>query len=544
METLLYSLLQSSTETEVLEFKIAKTQYDKDKLGKYFSALSNEANMKGKASAWILLGVNNQKQIVGTNISDAQLNEYKSEISNHTSPKLSFIDIHRLSVEGKTVLMLQIPPAPQGMPVAWKGFYYGRDGESLGGLNINELERIRSQSKTIDWSAQIIEKASIHDLSSEAILMAREQYKEKNPKLKDDIDQWDDSTFLNKAKITIDGKITNTAIVLLGKPESEHLLSPALARITWVLKDRDGFEKDYEHFSCPLLMQVQNVYAKIRNIKYRYMQEGTLFPDEVNQFDPYTIREALNNCIAHQDYTMGGKINLVEREDGVLIFSNSGDFIPKSVEMVIEADAPETRYRNPFLANAMVHLNMIDTIGSGIKRLFVIQKEKFFPLPDYNLNNRKVTVTIIGKVIDINYARKLAQMKELSLAEIMLLDKVQKDKKLTNQEIQILRSKKLIEGRKPNIHISSMVASETGQRAEYIKQRGIEDDYCKKIILDYLIQFKEGRSRDFEKILLSKLSDGLSFQQKKNKIKNILQSLKNEGKVEVHGKVWQISENV
>lgn len=541
METLLHSLLQSTTETEVLEFKEAKSQYDKDKLGKYFSALSNEANLRGKASAWLLFGVNNQKQVVGTTISDAQLNDYKAEMANHTSPTLSFTEIHRLIVDGKTVLMLQIPPAPQGMPVAWKGLYYGRDGESLGGLNISELERIRNQSKSVDWSAQIIEKASVNDLSEEAILLARKQFAEKNPQLKDEIPHWDNTTFLNKAKILINSKITNTAIVLLGKPESEHYISPASAKITWVLKDRDGIEKDYEHFSCPLFMQVQNVYAKIRNIKYRYMQEGTLFPDEVNQFEPYTVREALNNCIAHQDYTMGGKINLVEREDGILVFSNSGDFIPKSIEKVIEADAPETQYRNPFLANAMVNLNMIDTIGSGIKRLFVIQKNKFFPLPEYNLADRKVTVSIIGKVIDLNYARKLAQMKELSLPEIMLLDKVQKNKELTDDEIRILRNKALIEGRKPNIHISSIVASETGQKAEYIKQRGIDDDYCKKIILDYLKKFKQGKREDFEKILLDKLPDVLDIQQKRNKIKNNLQSLKNEGKIEIHGKLWKMS---
>jgi ATP-dependent DNA helicase RecG len=187
---------------------------------------------------------------------------------------------------------------------------------------------------------------------------------------------------------------------------------------------------------------------------------------------------------------------------------------------------------------------MIDTIGSCIKRLFLIQKEKFFPLPDYNLSDRKVTVSIIGKVIDVNYARKLAQMKGLSLAEIMLLDKVQKKKKLTNHEIQILRNKELIEGRQPNIHISSKVASETELRAEYIMQRGIEDDYSKKIILEYLGKFKQGKSRDFEKVLLSKLSDNINLQQKRNKIKNLLQSLKNEGKIVPYGKVWKLSENV
>ncbi|MDT8410825.1 MAG: ATP-binding protein [Vicingaceae bacterium] len=224
--------------------------------------------------------------------------------------------------------------------------------------------------------------------------MARKQYAEKNAKLREEIQKGDDATFLNKAKVCINGKITNTAILLLGKPESEHFISPATAKISWILKDRDNIEKDYEHFSCPLLLEVENVKSKIRNLKYRYIKDGTLFPDEVDQYDPYILREALNNCIAHQDYTMGGKINVVEHEDGRLTFANSGAFIPESIEKIIEADAPETNYRNPFLANAMVNLNMIDTIGSGIKKMFVIQKNKYFPLPDYDFSNEKITVQI------------------------------------------------------------------------------------------------------------------------------------------------------
>ena len=37
-------LLDLTIETEIVEFKEAKTTYDLRKLGKYFSALSNEAN--------------------------------------------------------------------------------------------------------------------------------------------------------------------------------------------------------------------------------------------------------------------------------------------------------------------------------------------------------------------------------------------------------------------------------------------------------------------------------------------------------------------
>lgn len=477
MEEILQQLLNSDTETEVLEFKEAKTQYDKNKLGKYFSALSNEANLNGKECSWILLGIKNDKTIVGTNISDKQLNEYKSEMANHTSPTMSFTNTYRIATKNGNVLMLKIPAAPKEMPVSWKNMFYARDGESLTGLNIDKIERIRKQNTQEDWSAQIVKEAGINDLSVDAILKAREQYSEKNPKQKETIANWDDTTFLNKAKVCINGQITRTAILLLGKPESDHFINPSSSKITWILKDRDNIEKDYAHFTCPLLLEVENVYAKIRNLKYRYLQSGTLFPDEVDQFDPYIIREAIHNCIAHQDYLLGGKINVVEREDGILTFINSGGFIPGSIEKVIEADAPETEYRNPFLANAMVNLNMIDTIGSGIKKMFLLQKNKFFPLPDYDFSDRKVKVQIIGKVVDVNYARKLAELKNLSLQEIILLDKVAKHKELQVFEIKELKQNKLIEGRKPNFYISSEVANVAGRKASYIKQRGFKDEH-------------------------------------------------------------------
>ncbi|AYD46383.1 hypothetical protein D6B99_01370 [Arachidicoccus soli] len=103
------------------------------------------------------------------------------------------------------------------MPVSWKGHRYGRDGESLGALSDLEYDVIKAQGQHKDWSAQIVKEATINDLSKEAIDFARIQYKEKNPQLREEIDSWSDTLFLNKAKITIKGKITNSAILLLGK---------------------------------------------------------------------------------------------------------------------------------------------------------------------------------------------------------------------------------------------------------------------------------------------------------------------------------------
>jgi len=544
----LEELIAKGYENEVIEFKEAKNGYDFNKIGKYFSALSNEANLNSKAVAWLVFGVkDSDKSFVNTRFrtNPADLHSLKAEIANQTTNRITFREIHEVNTPNGRVLLFEIPAAPQGIPIAFKGHFYGRDGEELQPLNIEELERIRSQATLVDWSIETLENATMSDLSKEAIEKARQSFKTKNPKLIEDIDNWDDKTFLNKAKVTIKGKITRTAILLLGKPESDHFLNPATSRITWILKDRDNIEKDYEHFECPLILSTEKVYAKIRNLKYRYIPDGTLFPEEVDQYDPYIIREALNNCIAHQDYTLCGRVTVVENEEGVLIFSNVGKFIPNTVEEVVISDAPEPKYRNRFLADAMVNLNMIDTIGSGIKKMFFIQKRKYFPLPDYDTTNDKVKVSIIGKVMDINYARKLATVNDLSLTDIIALDKVAKGKVLSDLEIKILKNKNLIEGRKPNFHIAASVARATGEKGDYIKQRGIDDEYCQKIIIDYLKKFGEGSRSDFDGILLDKLPDVLDESQKQNKVKNNLQKLRKQGKLKLNeNRLWFLDKDI
>lgn len=544
-ETQLNKLLNLEGESEVVEFKEAKHQFDLGKLGKYFSALSNEANLCNRKQAWLVFGVKDNQTVVGTlfrNSSNA-LQSLKKEIADKTTHRLTFVAIHEIAHPQSRVLLFEIPAAPKGMPIAWEGHYYGRDGESIGPLNIEELERIRNQSRLYDWSATVLEGASLNDLAPEAIEQAKKSFAKKNPKFVEAMQGWDNVTFLNKAKLAINGQITRTAILLLGKPESAHWLNPATATITWILKDRDGIERDYEHFSCPLLLAVNEVFQKIRNLKYRYMIEGTLFPDEIDQYDPYIIREALNNAIAHQDYELGGKVTLVEFEDGRLVFSNHGDFIPGTVESVVRTDAPESRYRNRFLADAMVNLNMIDTIGSGIRKMFLIQKNRFFPLPEYRLDSQRVEVTITGRVVDIAYARKLAAFPDLSLEDIILLDRVQKHKSLLDEQAKYLKGKGLIEGRKPNYHISVQLAQHSGDKAEYIRHRAFDDHHYKQLIIEYLQKFEVAKRLDINRLLLDKLPDVLDEKQKDNKIRNLLQALKQEGLIEPDGKSWRMSKS-
>jgi len=547
LKEILNQLRNLQSENEIVEFKEAKFKYPFDKLGKYFSALCNEANLSNAENAWLIFGIENKThRIVGTNyrLNRSDLDSLKREIADKTTNRISFIEIHELVLEKKRVVLFQIPPAPNGLPIAFNGHYYGRDGESLSALNINEFERIRNQLNTTDWSMAIVKNATIDDLDDQAIKKARIEFTKRNPKYLDEVQTWDNAKFLNKAKLTIRGKITRTALILLGKEESEHLLG-SFVKIRWNLKTVDNQDKDFEIFSIPFILTVDEVYKKIRNLKYRYLRDGTLFPDEFLRYDPFTIREPLNNAIAHQDYTKGARINVVEIEDEQLVYSNYGSFIPKSIESVILNDTPEEMYRNPFLVEAMKNLDMIETQGGGIRKIFNFQRQRFFPLPDYDFSDGKVKVTITGKILSEDFARILIKNKSLSLEDILLLDKVQKKKAISEENYKYLKKHKFIEGRRNRPYLSFNVVKQTDNdklKVEYIANRSFDDAHFRDMILDYLTKFGSVKRSTINNLILPKLSEVLTLKQKRKKIENLLTTLRLSGKIKLNeNKEWTLN---
>ncbi|WP_138304831.1 MULTISPECIES: RNA-binding domain-containing protein [Eubacteriales] len=323
-----------SFESEVVEFKEAKTNYSFNDIGKYFSALSNEANIRGFQEAWLVFGISNDKKFTGTEFrKQGGLQSLKKELVNGTNERLTFLEIYELSMHKCRIIAFQIPPAIRGIPTTWQGAAYAREHESLCPLPMNKVDLIRSQIG-MDWSKEIVKEASVEDLDPVAVKKARELFSKRQSdrgKAQEILSKLSDVEVLNKAGITIKGKITRTALLLLGKSESAYFFDGFIPRITWTLYNADNSVKAYEHFDMPMLLAVDKVYNKIRNEKYRYIAgQQTLFPDEVNQYEPELIKEIINNCIAHQDYRMRGKINVEEFEDK-LVFINEGAFIPETM---------------------------------------------------------------------------------------------------------------------------------------------------------------------------------------------------------------------
>lgn len=525
----LIARIEKPYESEVIELKEAKSDFSFKDLGKYFSALSNEAILRGKQDAWLIFGMDDDKVACGTSYREgnpANLRSLKKEIADRANNRLTLREIHELRIDGKRVLAFQIPAATPGMPTAFNNAARAREGESLGPLPIDKYEQIRQMQRP-DWSALEIENATFEDLDPAAVKKAIELFLSKHRRHSGAFADMDDRTILDMANLTKNGKITPTTLILLGKPESTQLLNGMSPRITWTLYASNGSVTSYEHFKPPFLLAIDQVLGKIRNEKYRFNANGaSLFPFEADQYEPEIIRELLNNCIAHQDYSMQGRINVEEFEDH-LVFLNEGSFIPGTIENAMQPGFKPSYYRNPFLSEAMVQMDMIDTIAMGIPKVFQMQRKRYFPLPTYDLSDpTRVRVSVYGKTINESYSRLLYAKPDLPMDIVYLLDKVQKGAEITNEEAAELHRLKLIEGRHPHISITNTLASKTGQEVSYTRSKGLNEEACKALVIQMLSETGPAPRAKITALLSDLLPSGLTDAQKAKRVSNLLAKMK------------------
>lgn len=551
----LEKLRNQPRENQTAEFK--SNLNDSKEIGEYISALANSAILEKHDRAWLVWGIQNETHdIIGTTF-----NPFTQKIGNqylimwltqYLSPKADFKFHEVLHPEGR-VIMLEIH-TPRVMPIAFGGVRYIRIDSyktTLKDHSDKEARIFEILGMKEDWTGIIIPDATLDDLDPAAVAFARNKFTEYLTKIGSpeiaNVEQWDTATLLNKARITKQGKITRSALILLGKDESQHFLSPADTKISWILRDVNNSNVSNQHFGIPFLLSSEAIFQKIRNVQLEYMPGSTLFPTPISQYDTWVIREALHNCIAHQDYSLGGKINLVEFPDK-LVFSNLGTFTPPSIQWMLEHQAPPEHYRNQWLIEGMIRLRMIDQMGSGIRRMFETQRKRFFPLPDYLIETNpkpRVEVTISGKILDTNYTQVLMKRADLRLDEVVLLDKVQKKIKIDAANVKRLKTSKLIEGRAPNYYVSSKVADWTSQKASYIRNRSLDDDYFRDMILEFLQKYGRATRQEIDELLMPKLSEILEQEQKYSKISNLIQSLRMKGRIRNNGArgkpVWVIA---
>ena len=545
---------QENARCEWKEYKNLKNSFCGDEKDDVISYVSAIANMEG---GHLVIGVKDKTlEIVGTDISRLTFNGQPANTQSATfklTEQCTYLSSEGLSIEefitedtDKRVWIIHIPKHLPRRPVLAHKKAWQRIEDSLVEMTNERMSVILEEPiyTAKDWSAEIVPDATIDDLDEVAIAKARMMFKKVHSRIPaEEVNAWNVQTFLGKCGLIRNGGITRAAIILLGKYESAFKLRPTVAQVTWTRRDKNQEVVDYEHFTVPFILTVDEILSKIENLTLREMPGGTLFPDTMKQYDDYTIREALHNCIAHQDYTLQQRINFVENP-GYLYYSNAGTFIPGTLKNALRNEEPQTHFRNECLCRAMVDFNMIDTVSRGIKKMFNEQWRRHFPMPDYEIDQikKKVVVRIYGNEINKRYTDLLKTNDTLSLWDCISLDAVQKGRTIHEDVAQDLLKRGLIEGEAHHYSISLSIAKNTNQLSSYTKTKGLDKERLRQMILQYLSNAgSEGAKRD---IIYEYLKDVLprnkTEEQQLRMLGDLLKSMSKESIIKAEGRTWYI----
>ena len=540
---------QENARCEWKEFKNLKNSFCGDEKNDVISYVSAIANMDGGD---LVIGVHDKTlEIVGTDTYNYDKQKAILRLTErcvNLSTEDLYIDEFITDDTNRKVWVIHIPKHLPKRPVFAHNKAWQRIEDSLVEMTTERMSAILDEpifSET-DWSAQIVSDATIDDLDEVAIAKARMMFKKVHSRIPEaEVNAWTVETFLSKCGIMKNGGITRAAIILLGKYESAFKLRPAVVQVTWTRRDEKQDVVDYEHFTVPFILTVDEILSKIENLTMREMPGGTLFPDTMKQYDDYTIREALHNCIAHQDYTMQQRINFVENPT-YLYYSNAGSFIPGTLENALTNEEPQAYFRNECLCRAMVDFNMIDTVSRGIKKMFNEQWRRHFPMPDYEIDakNRKVSVRIYGNEINKQYTNLLKTNDSLTLWDCISLDAVQKGRTIHEDVAQNLLNRGLIEGEAPNYTISLGIAKATNQLQGYTKQKGLDKEKMKQMILQYLKNAgTDGAKRDsIYEYIKDVMPQVKTHEQQLRLLGDILSALSVDKLIYAKGRIWFLKE--
>ncbi len=531
-------------EVRFLEFK--SNYQDADRLGKYISALSNGACLDNEEFGYLYFGVEDETLIlIGTTFDASHIKAKGNQnleifLRQYITPKINFKIEEFYDESGKRFVVFSVPAA-KGEPTCFMNIPYIRVDSSVTDLRpyTEWMRNIYNSQK--DWTAEVIADATMDDLDKDAIEKAREGYKQRYPNLADECDGWDDKVFLDKACLTIGGKITRATLLLVGKETSAHKLNH-IAQIVWkCFQDGQVFGDIY---TIPFIRTTSELLGRIRNYRFKIYPKNSLIPAEIWKYDTESILEGMHNSIAHQKYEMGSRIIVTETQDS-LKFQNDGSFYEGDYKQYITGEKTPKSYRNPALVKAMVNIKMIDTQGYGIHKMFQSQKNRYLPMPDYDLStSNEVVLNLPGTIIDVNYSLMLMENQSLTLTDTVLLDQVQKGRRISSEAVAMLRKRKLIEGRLPHIFVSKNIAQATDQKVEYSKHKGLVDRKCEVLLLESLKDHGSLTKKEIVRLLWDVLSDQLNEKQKINKIDYILKRLRIAEKIHNETKgndsVWSL----
>lgn len=524
--TNLQELLQSK-ENEHIEFKSVQNNFHFEDLLKYICALSNEGGGK------LVLGVNNQRQIVGTAVFN-DIEKLKIDVlhSQKVSRKVR-IDVEELEQDGKRVLIIAVPTRPKGEAIAFHGAYFMRSGQSLVPMDSQTLKKIFNEYED-DFSAEVCNGVTFEDLDKDTIKRLKELWSKKSGNL--DILRLEDRQALIDLGLIVDSLVTYAAIILTGKKEiiDRYLRN---AEIIWEYrKDISSIEyQDRVDFREPFLLYFDKLWDKINSRNEIYpIQEG-LFVFDIKAFNEEVIREAVLNAISHRDYKDQGSSFIKQYPTKIEIISPGG-FLPgiTPVNIIEVASKP----RNRLIIEVLQKIGFVERSGQGVDKIFKQTIREGKGIPDYNGSTDFCVKLVIDAVVrDKKFVKYLERISNetriyLSVTDLIVLEKIKNGEIISERTRELKRFlengfvEKVGRGRGTKFILSKRYYEYFGKKGEYTRRKGLDKEANKLLIIEHLKNYKKGYIEDF----VEALRDIPRYT-----INRYLRELKDGGKIEFVG---------
>lgn len=367
-----------------------------------------------------------------------------------------------------------------------------------------------------DWTGNVIRDASLRSLDPEAVRAARAIFSSSFRDRADECAQWDDETFLTRTGVLKRGRITVSAMILLGKVSEPFI--PSDIRIRWRLYDTSGRLEDERIFDEPMILAVSHAASVIRNSSVRIEGQN---PRYVSAYRIKTLEEALYNAVAHQDYGESSMIDLIERDRESVSVISKGSFPDYPPESFVLSAAPSIKRRNPFLCKAMAGIGLAPMSMSGIKGMYLSQAYRHYPMPRYSITDGSVTVTFPGTRYG-NYVRIMDARDDLDIETIMDLDRISRGLYVQDRRMAILERRGLL---RVSDGIPHLIFDDDMPHIRLFKGTDSE------AVLDFIREHGCVRRSDVVEIISARSSKDLTSEQLSVKATNLLQTMRKNGAI-------------
>lgn len=476
----------------------------------YVTALCNE---KG---GYLVIGMHDDfpHKVIGTKQNENAVGQLESDIYRDSGIRVS---AYELFEDGKRVLVIDVPSRPRGRVFKFEDVALMRVGEELKPMS-DEVYLSIIQEQEPDFSEQICNKVTIADLDPDAISILKEKYanKQKNPSFR----SLSDFQALSDLGLVSDGKVTNAAVILLGKADVISRLYPQVKVSLEYRTSESNIHFDArEFFDGPYFLMIDKLWSAINSRNGAIPVRNGVYKDyEIPLFNEEVIREALNNAIAHRVYGLQSEI-VVKQYPAKMVFVSPGGF-PHGVTPDNILYAPSTP-RNRLLADVLSKTGLVERSGQGVDNIYLATISEGKPEPDYSkTDDFCVTLILSSSIEDMAFAQYIKSIQDnlpegskLTVYDVITLNTIRKTKqrdKLDKQIVSKLVSNGYIEQRGKTSGTFYILSREyyelAGRMTEYSDMSEWDDEHIISILTSFLKTNKIAKMGDFATLFSERLS--------------------------------------